>query len=176
MQNNCRFFSQYNYDWWRIWDKERKLNSLLHTFFCLLSSYIQLEVSSLAMDWMRICVLLLLVFITQSVAQDMRFFRMSVYKGSKFQCANTSCFPSNSFIVRDVFKCRTSCLNEMFCKAASFSQLTFQCDLFDQIPDSNHSLLNDITTITMTVVRGTRMPPGKHISNAYIWRVVNHTT
>ncbi|UJR34463.1 hypothetical protein I4U23_021870 [Adineta vaga] len=50
----------------------------------------------------------------------------------------------------------------MFCKAASFSQLTYRCDLFDTLTVSNENMLADINTISMIVMSGTRLPSDEH--------------
>ncbi|CAF1438299.1 unnamed protein product [Adineta ricciae] len=93
---------------------------------------------------------------------------MSVSIGRRFQCANTSCLPFRTSIVSEVLNCQTNCLTETYCKAASFSTITFGCDLFDNILDHKADLLADVNTISMIVVGGTRIPSAIEVTEISI--------
>ncbi|UJR34484.1 hypothetical protein I4U23_021892 [Adineta vaga] len=109
------------------------------------------------MNWIQICFLLFRIFVIQSMTQNTRSFQMSIMNGWKFQCLNTTCLPTNTFIESNIRRCQRNCLDDIFCKAVSFSQLIFQCNLFYNIPNPNPNMLVDINTITMIVINGTRI-------------------
>ena len=85
---------------------------------------------------------------------------MTILTGSQFQCANATCPPFITIIVSDIFDCQIACLSQFQCKATSFHQSTFKCDLFGDMWNQNGNMLADIDTITMLVIDGTRNPLG----------------
>ncbi|CAF1678853.1 unnamed protein product [Adineta ricciae] len=83
---------------------------------------------------------------------------MSVRNGWQFQCANTTCLPSNTFLTLNIRQCQTSCLSEIYCKAISFHRLATRCNLFDYVPDPNGNMVVDTDSMTMIVITETRIP------------------
>ncbi|UJR38777.1 hypothetical protein I4U23_031442 [Adineta vaga] len=96
--------------------------------------------------------------VAQSVLGDMRSFTLSLMEGSRFQCAGTTCPPFATFSTLNIRLCQTSCLNSIQCKAITFHQSTSRCDLFNEILNSNGTMLVDINTVTLIVITGTRIP------------------
>ncbi|CAF1663634.1 unnamed protein product, partial [Adineta ricciae] len=83
---------------------------------------------------------------------------MSIMYGWKFQCATTTCLPYSTDIASNILQCQTNCLAHVQCKAASFHQSNFTCQLFDSIPNQNNTLELTIGSVAMMVVSGTRIP------------------
>ncbi|CAF4198510.1 unnamed protein product, partial [Adineta steineri] len=57
----------------------------------------------------RICLWLVFMIITQSVGEDMRSVRMSLMRGWRFQCGNTTCLPFVNLITSTIMKCQMAC-------------------------------------------------------------------
>ncbi|CAF1602134.1 unnamed protein product [Adineta ricciae] len=80
--------------------------------------------------------------------------------GWQLSCANTTCLPFATTTVLNIRICQTACLNQAKCKTATFHQSSSTCDLFSNIPSLNGSLVADMSSVTMLVMAGTRIPPG----------------
>ncbi|CAF0873646.1 unnamed protein product [Adineta steineri] len=107
----------------------------------------------------RICLWLVFMIITNSVGEDTRSVLMSLITGSKFQCANTTCLPFANIITSNIMKCQMACLVQTYCRAASFHQSTFNCELFTDMSNEIANMLTDTDITTMIVIDGTRSPP-----------------
>ncbi|CAF1548905.1 unnamed protein product, partial [Adineta ricciae] len=83
---------------------------------------------------------------------------IAIRNGWQFQCANTTCLPSNTFLTLNIRQCQTSCLSEIYCKAISFHRLATRCNLFDYVPDPNGNMVVDTDSMTMIVITETRIP------------------
>ncbi|CAF4190228.1 unnamed protein product, partial [Adineta steineri] len=79
----------------------------------------------------KVCLWLLFMIITQSIAQDIRSMEMTLMTDYRFQCANTTCLPFISIITSDIRSCQVACLAESQCIAATFHRSTSDCELFD---------------------------------------------
>jgi len=108
----------------------------------------------------RIFLLLLCIFIVQSIAQDIRSVEMSTMIGWQFQCSATTCLPFVTLIVSDILVCQMACLAQIQCQAVSFHQTNSKCELFNNIQSQINNMVIDINTLTMTTITGTRFPPG----------------
>ncbi|CAF4182473.1 unnamed protein product, partial [Adineta steineri] len=99
------------------------------------------------------------MLIERSIAGDTQAVKMSLMKGWKFQCINTTCSPITNIVVANILSCQTACLTEIQCKAASFYRSTRNCQLFADIFNRTGNMLSDIDVVTMIVIEGTRFPP-----------------
>ncbi|CAF4244244.1 unnamed protein product, partial [Adineta steineri] len=114
----------------------------------------------------RVCLWLLFMIITQAIAQDIRSMEMSLMIDSKFQCANTTCFPFISVITSNIRNCQVACLAESQCIAATFHRSTSGCELFDNMLNQNGNMLADVDSTSMNVISGTRFPPEPSTANS----------
>ncbi|CAF1500168.1 unnamed protein product [Adineta steineri] len=112
------------------------------------------------MAYARVFLLLLFVYLAQTIEVDRRSFKMSVMNGWRFQCANTTCLPFNTVRVSNMRNCQMTCLAQIFCEAASFYTTTSNCNLFAYISNQIGSMSADTNTITMIVIAATRIPSG----------------
>ncbi|UJR12392.1 hypothetical protein I4U23_016569 [Adineta vaga] len=103
---------------------------------------------------------LLFIIVTQSLGEDMRSVRMSLMKGCKFQCINTTCLPFININSSTIIKCQMACLGQIYCRAASFYESTANCQLFADISNEIVNMLTDTGVVTAIVITGTRSPPG----------------
>ncbi|CAF1040513.1 unnamed protein product [Adineta steineri] len=108
----------------------------------------------------RICLWLVFMIITNSVGEDTRSVLMSLITDSKFQCLNATCLPFANIITSNIMKCQMACLARTYCRAASFHQSTFNCELFTDMSNEIANMLTDTDITTMIVITGTRSPPG----------------
>ncbi|CAF4051526.1 unnamed protein product [Adineta steineri] len=108
----------------------------------------------------KICLWFVFMIIIQSVGEDMRSVRMSLMRGSKFQCANTTCLPFINFVTRTILNCQAGCLAVVQCAAASFHRSTSNCELFTDMSNEIANMQADTDIISMIVIAGTRSPPG----------------
>ena len=112
------------------------------------------------MNWMRIFLLISIVFIDKSIGDDTRSVKMSIMKNSLFQCASTTCLPFITLTVSTVRQCQMACLANNRCQAASFHQTNSNCELFDNIASQNGNMTAQTNIVTMIAISGTRVPPG----------------
>ena len=112
------------------------------------------------MNWTRISPLLLFTFLGQSIAEDLRSFRMSTMNGWQFQCVYTTCIPFVTLTMPNIRRCQMMCLAQIHCEAVSFHRSTSTCQLFADISYQNGYMLADLDTVSMIVLAGTRIPPG----------------
>ena len=105
---------------------------------------------------------LLLSLVPQSIAHDMQSFQMTLMTGWLFQCANTTCSSSVTLTVSNARSCQIACLNNVFCRAASFQRSSSSCELFAYIPNQSESVSTDLEITTMIVIVGTRVPSGEY--------------
>ncbi|CAF1469868.1 unnamed protein product [Adineta steineri] len=108
----------------------------------------------------RVFLLLLFVFITQAVAEDVGSDPMTVLDGWKFQCAATTCLPFVDLYTRDISDCQMACLAQSECVAFRFYLSTSYCEFFTDISDQNENMMTDIDTNTIIVISETRFLPG----------------
>ncbi|CAF1538348.1 unnamed protein product [Adineta ricciae] len=129
------------------------------------------------MDWRRLLIFLLVITPERSLAQNTRSFKMLSMNGWQFQCVTTTCLPYTTITASNIFRCQASCLGQVQCKAASFQRSTSGCQLFDNTMNQNDPMDANMDTIGMTVISGTRTPPGKFESNAleYMSDIIFHT-
>ncbi|CAF1535744.1 unnamed protein product [Adineta ricciae] len=80
--------------------------------------------------------------------------------GWQLSCASTTCLPFATTAALNTRTCQTACLNQAKCKTVTFHQSSSTCDLFSNIPSLNESLVADMSSVTMLVMAGTRIPPG----------------
>lgn len=102
----------------------------------------------------------MLVCLRQSETQDMRLMRMNLFKGQRFQCVSTSCVPFMTLTVSNVRHCQIQCLDLVYCRAATFQQSNFDCQLFTNNVDANTNREANSGSVTMIIMPGTRLPPG----------------
>ncbi|CAF4402105.1 unnamed protein product, partial [Adineta steineri] len=86
--------------------------------------------------------------------------RMSLMRGWRFQCGNTTCLPFVNLITSTIMKCQMACLAQIYSRAASFHQLTSNCELFTDMSNEIANMQTDIGITSMIVITGTRSPPG----------------
>jgi len=112
------------------------------------------------MTWIRISLLFLFILIAKLVAQDIRSFSISIMTGWQFQCVTTTCLPFATITVSSIYDCRTACLAQVQCQAASFQQSTSNCELFTDMTNQDENMSAHVETVTMIVISGTRVPLG----------------
>ena len=98
----------------------------------------------------------------QLLAEDIRSMKMSLRRGWKFQCANTTCLPFARNNVSSILQCQTACLFYSMCKTISFYQTTSSCEMFGDMQSQLGNMLAAVDTTTMIVIDGTRIPPGEY--------------
>ncbi|CAF1399212.1 unnamed protein product [Adineta steineri] len=81
---------------------------------------------------------------------------MSLIHGWKFQCTNSTCLPFINVITSPIIKCQIACLAQTYCRAASFHQLTSNCELFTDMSNEIAHMVTDMDIITMVVIAGAR--------------------
>ncbi|CAF1275244.1 unnamed protein product [Adineta steineri] len=106
------------------------------------------------------------MIITQTVEEDIRSEQMSLMIDAKFQCAITTCLPFISLITTDMRNCQFACLGQSQCRAATFHRSTSNCELFDSMLNQNGNMLADVDATSISVINGTRFPPGKYKNRA----------
>ncbi|CAF1453607.1 unnamed protein product [Adineta steineri] len=108
----------------------------------------------------KVCLWLLFMIIAQVVGEDTQSMMMSLMINSKFQCANTTCVPFNNVITSNIRNCQIACLTRSQCAAATFHQLTSNCELFAYMLNQNGNMLADTDVTSMNVISETRFPTG----------------
>ncbi|UJR24240.1 hypothetical protein I4U23_027207 [Adineta vaga] len=108
----------------------------------------------------RIYSWLIFAIVIKSAEANTQSMKMSLMINFKFQCANTTCLPYINIITTNVLSCQVACLVQRQCNAATFYRSTSNCKLFDDILNQNGNMLVDVDATSMSVISGTRFPPG----------------
>lgn len=108
---------------------------------------------------------ILFLYVTQAFGQEARSIILTKLVNARFQCMNTTCSPLYTLTVSTILNCEIACLRNVQCHALSFHSSSSACALFNNAPNATGNMLVDVDMITMIIISGTRMPPGKPISS-----------
>ncbi|CAF1393041.1 unnamed protein product [Adineta ricciae] len=92
--------------------------------------------------------------------QDIKSVKMTIMNGLELQCANSNCLPFVTTTAPNILQCQIHCLRQSQCKATTFQETTYKCQLFNNSADHNSNLQANIQATTMIVISGTRIPLG----------------
>ncbi|UJR11880.1 hypothetical protein I4U23_016059 [Adineta vaga] len=100
----------------------------------------------------NIKLLLVIVIIKQSAAQDIRSLILSQVNSIKYQCNNPGCSPSTIAPVSSLRDCEVACLFNPQCRTVTFDQSNNQCRLFPDIPSQYGDLISEPNVVTMIAI------------------------
>ena len=116
---------------------------------------------SLMMTLKGVSLFFFFVLVKRTIGEDMRSVRMSLFNGSTFQCAQTTCLPFANLTTANVRRCQIACLMQVPCEAATYYQPASSCQLYNSSINQNGNLSYHMNAMTMMVIAGTRFPPGQ---------------
>ncbi|UJR12868.1 hypothetical protein I4U23_017042 [Adineta vaga] len=101
---------------------------------------------------------------------------MLIITGQQFQCATTTCLPFTTVTTSSIRKCQMTCLAQEHCRASSFHQSTFACELFTDVSSQTGNMLSNLAMTTILIIDGTRNPPERTTTTTTTSTTTSSTT